>query len=85
MYSRNHQLLNNHWLTEDLLMQGYLSKFLNSIKEQVFFGKSIEKKHLCRHDKNYYFCKSNIPAINLIVGSRNMIKVSKNMSLYRIR
>ena len=40
-----------------------------------FFGKNIEKKH---HDKNYcYFCKSNILVINLIVGSRNMIKVSK--------
>ena len=34
---------------------------------QVFFGKNIEKKHLCRHDKNYYyFCKSEIPVINLI-------------------
>ena len=47
-----------------------------------FFRKNIEKKHLCHHDKNYYyFCKSNIPVINLIAGSRNMIKVSKNMSL----
>ena len=55
---------------------------LNVIKVRIFFEKSIEKKHLCRHDKNYcYFCKSNIPVINLIVGSRNMIKVSKNMSL----
>ena len=42
--------------------------------------KNIEKKHLYRHDKNYYyFWKSNIPVINLIVDSRNMIKVSKNM------
>ena len=33
--------------------------------------------HLCRHDKNYYyFWKMNIPVINLIVDSRNMIKVS---------
>ena len=46
-----------------------------------FSEKNIEKKHLCCHDKSYYqFCKSNIPVINLIVGSRNMIKVSKNMS-----
>ena len=53
-------------------------ELLNNFKERVFF----ERKHLCRHDKNYYyFCKSNIPVINLIVGSRNMIKVSKNMSL----
>ena len=54
---------------------------LNGIKVRVFFGKNIEKKYLCRHDKKYYyFCKSNIPAINLILGSRNMIKVSKTMS-----
>ena len=47
-----------------------------------FSEKNIEKKHLYRHDKNYYyFCKSNIPAINSVVGSRNMIKVSKNMGL----
>ena len=42
--------------------------------------KTIEKKPLCRHDKNYYqFWKLNIPVINLIVGSRNIIKVPKNM------
>ena len=53
---------------------------LNGIKVWVFLVKNIEKKHLCRHYKNYYyFCKSNIPVINLIVDSRNMIKVSKNM------
>ena len=55
---------------------------LNGIKVRVLFGKIVEKKHLCRHDKNhYYFQKSNIPVINLIVDSRNMIKVSKNMHL----
>ena len=55
---------------------------LNSIKVEVFFEKNIDKKHLCHHDRNYcYFCKSNIPAINLIVVSRNMIELSKNMSL----
>ena len=55
---------------------------LNGIKVRVFFGRNIEKKHLGHHDKNYcYFCKSNIPVINLIVDSRNMIKVSKIMSL----
>ena len=44
--------------------------------------KSKGKKHLCRHDENYYyFCKSNIPVTNLIAGSRNMIKLLKNMSL----
>ena len=57
------------------------SGILNGIKVQVLFGKNIEKKHLHRHDKNYYyFCKSNIPVTNSVVGSRNMIKVSKNMS-----
>ena len=55
---------------------------LNGIKVRVFSGKNIEKKHFDRHDKNYYyFRKPNIPVINSIVGSRNMIKVSKNMSL----
>ena len=44
--------------------------------------KNIEKKHLCHHGKNYcHFWKSNIPVINLSVDSRDMIKVSKNMSL----
>ena len=53
---------------------------LNGIKVRVFFGKNVEKKHLRHHDKNYcHFCKSNIPVINLIAGSRNMIKLSKNM------
>ena len=57
-------------------------KKLNGIKVRVFFGRNIEKKHLGHHDKNYcYFCKSNISVINLIVGSRNMIKLSNNMSL----
>ena len=55
---------------------------LSDIKVRVFFEKYMEKKHLCHHDRNYcYFCKSNIPAINLIVVSRNMIELSKNMSL----
>ena len=54
---------------------------LNGSKVQVFSEKNTEKKHLCRHDKNYYYlCKSNIPVINLIVVCRNMIKVSKSMS-----
>ena len=57
---------------------------LNGIKVCVFFGKkNIEIKHLRRHD--YYFYKSNIPVINLIVNSRNMIKVSKNVRLLKFR
>ena len=60
----------------DAILVMIVDAILSSIKVRVFFGKSIEKKHLCRHDKNsYYFCKANIPVINLIVGSRNMIKV----------
>ena len=61
-------------------------KVLSGIKVRVFFEKNVEKKPLCRHDKNYYyFCKSNIPVINLIAGSTNMIKVSKNMSFEKIK
>ena len=59
---------------------------LNGIKVQVFFEKNIKRKHLFCHDKNYYcFWKSNIRVINLIVDSRNMIKVLKNMSFEKIR
>ena len=58
---------------------------LDSIKVQVFFGKKHEKRHLCRHDQNYYDCwKSNVPAINLIIDSGNMIQVSKSMSLRKL-
>ena len=53
---------------------------LSGTKVGSFSKKNIKKKHLCRHDKNYcYFCKSNIPVIDLILDSRNMIK-EKNMS-----
>ena len=59
---------------------------LNGIKVRVFFRKNIEKKHLRRHNKSYYyFCVSNILVMNLSVGSRNMIKVSSNISLLKIR
>ena len=50
---------------------------LNGDKVLVFFEKNIEEKHFYHHDKNYYYlCKSDIPVINLIIGSRNMIKIS---------
>ena len=53
-----------------------------ALRCESFFKKNNQKKH----DKNYcYFCKSNIPVINLIVGSRNVIKVSKNISMEQIR
>ena len=46
------------------------------------FSKKYQKKALCYHNKNYcYFFKSNILVINLILGSKNMIKDSKNSSL----
>ena len=65
-----------------ILFNGEWIEKLNSIKVRVIFGKNIEKKRLCRHDKNYYhFWKSDIPVINLIVDSKNMIKVLKNTSL----
>ena len=53
-----------------------ITKTLNGIKVRVVYGKSIEKKAL--HDKiYYYFWKSDISVTNLIVDSRNMIKVLK--------
>ena len=61
--------------------QQYFSIYSTALKWGSFSEK-ISKKHLCHHDKNYcYFGKSNIPVINLIVASRNMIKFSKNMRL----
>ena len=58
--------------------------FVSAIKVQVFFEKHIENKHLCCPDKNYYYsCKLKIPGISLIVGSRNMRKVSKYMSFLK--
>ena len=58
---------------------------LNHIKVPVFSKKKIEKKHLCHYDKNQcYFCKSNIPAINLTLGSRNTIKLLKNTSFKKL-
>ena len=75
-----HYLENKHQLSSLLFPNRFF--LLNGIKVRVFFGKSVEKKHLCRHDENYYyFWKSNISVINLITDSRNMIKVSKNMNL----
>ena len=52
---------------------------LDGLKVQFFFRKKKKKhkkKRLCRHEKNYYyFYKSNIPVIDLIVGSKNVIKL----------
>ena len=56
-----------------------------ALRCRAFSKKILKKKHLCPHDQNYcYFCKSNIPVITLVVGSRNMIKFSKNMSFQKI-
>ena len=39
----------------------FIVKFFSDIKLWAFFGKNVKKKHLCRHDKNYYYsCKSSI-------------------------
>ena len=65
-----------------LLVLTTSSKILNDIKVRVFLWINIQKKHLCSRDKNYYYSsKWNIPVINMILGSRDMIKVSKNVSL----
>ena len=64
-----------------LLLPFLLKEYSTILMSGCFLKKSIKKRHLCQDDKNYYyFCKSNTPIINLIVGSRNMIKISKNMS-----
>ena len=68
------------WIKErDSCYSNYQSQGrLSSIKVRVFLEKNIENKDLCHHDEDYcYFCKSNIPVINLIVGSRNMINLPK--------
>ena len=67
------------WLVNSLVQIYRSHIYSTTLRCRSFSEKSIEKKHLCCHDKNYhYFWKSNIPVINLIVDSRNMIKVSKN-------
>ena len=59
--------------------EGAKSKMCSTtLRCESFSKKNIEKKHLCCREKNYYYlCKSNIYVINLIVDSRNMIKLSK--------
>ena len=90
LYERSRSLLLTYSGLKQLLWEIYTGEFhsylLDGIKVRVFFEKNIEENHLSRHNKNcYYFCKSNIPVINLILGSRNMIKISKNMILQEIR
>ena len=54
---------------------------LKRIKVQVFFVKHIDEKDLCHPQNSYcYFCKSNNLETNLVVGSRVMIEISKNMN-----
>ena len=68
----------------DLMSEKYKKtcKYSTALRCTSLSKKTSKKKHLCRHGKNYYyFCKSNIPVINLVVGSRNLIKVSENRSL----
>ena len=65
-----------HRILRWIILTKILNLELNGIKMRVFFEKNIKKKkHVCLAYKNYYYiCKSN-------VSPRNMIKVSKNMSL----
>ena len=74
------------FIASTLLIIGVrIFQILSSIKVRVFFEKNIGKRPLCCHDKNfYYFYKSNISVVNLVSGSRNMIKVSENMSFEKI-
>ena len=59
---------------------------VKTVKTSGLFQKNIEKRHLCCHEKNYYYLwKSNIALIIFIVDSRNMIKVSKITRLQKIR
>ena len=38
------------------------------------------------HDKNHYhFCKSDVSVVNLSEDLKNLVKVLKNMSLWKIR
>ena len=60
--------------------QSYSS--IDDIKLQVSFEKKNRIKRLCRSKKKcFYFWTSKIPVTDLIVVSRNMIKVPKNMDL----
>ena len=62
-------------------MSPYGYRVLNRIKVQVFLEKHIKNKHWYHPDKNYfYFYESNIPKLNLIVGS---IKVLIVFTKYR--
>ena len=42
--------------------------------------KKLKKALVSSYKNYYYFWKSNIPVTNLIVDSRKIIKVSKNMT-----
>ena len=79
-------VLRENFIFYAFLSYGCFPFFSTALRCGIFSEKTLKKKHLCRHDKNYYyFCKSNITVINLIVDSRNMIKVPKNMRLQKIR
>ena len=72
------------WIKAQIIKYSVNCYVSTALRCGSLFGKNIKKKHLFRHDKNYYyFCKSNVSVFNLIAGSRNMIRVSKNMSLYK--
>ena len=60
-------------------MQIRAKLIFNSQKHKSLFQKKYQKKHLWHLDRNCcYFCKSNISVINLILSSRNIIKIQQN-------
>ena len=66
----------------DRNLQFDISRGSMALRCRSFSKKNIEKKYLhCLNKNYYYFWKSNISAIYLIVGSRNMIILSKFLSL----
>ena len=58
---------------------------LFSAASRSILNKTSKKKYLYCPDKNFYHVsESIIPAINLIVGSINVVKFSKIMSLSKL-
>ena len=71
-------MLDRHRLDGQMYL--YLQLFFNSaaLRCWSFSEKTLYSKYLYSLHKNYYyFWKSNIPVINLLVDSRNMIKFQK--------
>ena len=91
-------LLNFTYLMDRPLKQNFIKQRLSTYTQMMVYSTSLTcgsfskktlKKSACTvmifitFQNYYYFWKSNIPVFNLIVDSRNMIKLSKNMSLLK--